>query len=414
MIIDRIKSQRKDLETLPENYRKRTKELVLEPASLITVVIGPRRAGKSTFIINSLKDKKFGYANFDDELLTAVANYDDITGAINQVYDNPELLFFDEIQNLPGWELFVNRLHRQGKKLVITGSNSNLLSGELATHLTGRYIPVNIFPFSFTEYLVENPALLSSQELMNSLMAYLQTGGFPEVVTGKNTSGDYLRILHDSIIFKDIIKRYSLRKFDGLIDLARYLVNNSATEISDNQLAGVLNLSVHTVKRFLNYLENAFLLFRIERFSYKMKERIKYNKKIFVFDTGFITSLSTQYSANLGRYFETLVGIVLKKEALDGTGEVFYYRNAQNEEVDFVIKKGLEVVELIQVSYSIENPKTLEREVRSLIKAGKELNCNNLTLLNSTIIDQRDYTWFGTNGTIRFTRLDQWLLERGG
>jgi len=273
---------------------------------------------------------------------------------------------------------------------------------------------VNIFPFSFTEYLVENPALLSSQELMNSLMAYLQTGGFPEVVTGKNTSGDYLRILHDSIIFKDIIKRYSLRKFDGLIDLARYLVNNSATEISDNQLAGVLNLSVHTVKRFLNYLENAFLLFRIERFSYKMKERIKYNKKIFVFDTGFITSLSTQYSANLGRYFETLVGIVLKKEALDGTGEVFYYRNAQNEEVDFVIKKGLEVVELIQVSYSIENPKTLEREVRSLIKAGKELNCNNLTLLNSTIIDQRDYTWFGTKGTIRFKRLDQWLLERGG
>lgn len=414
MIIDRIKSQKKDLEILPVNYRKRTKELVLEPSSLITVVVGPRRAGKSTFIINSLKDKKFGYANFDDELLTAVENYDDIVGAINQVYDNPEILFFDEIQNLPNWELFVNRLHRQGKKLVITGSNSNLLSGELATHLTGRYIPVNIFPFSFTEYFVENPALLSSQEILNSLLAYLQTGGFPEVVTGKNTSRDYLRILHDSIIFNDIIKRYSLRKFDGLIDLARYLVNNSATEISDNQLAGVLNLSVHTVKRFLSYLENAFLLFRIERFSYKLTERIKYNKKIFVFDTGFITSLSTQYSANFGKYFETLTGIVLKKEALDGTGEVFYYRNAQNEEVDFVIKKGLEVVELIQVSYSVENPKTLDREVRSLIKAGKELKCDKLTLLNSTINDEKDYTWFGTQGTIRFKRLDQWLLERGG
>ncbi len=414
MIVDRIRSQKKDLETLPVGYRKRSKELVLEPYSLITVIIGPRRAGKSTFVINALRQKKAGYANFDDELLTTVQNYDDILAAIDLVYDRPDILFFDEIQNLPRWELFVNRLHRQGRKLVITGSNSNLLSGELATHLTGRYIPVNIFPFSFTEFLTGDPGTLTSHELTNNLTNYLQSGGFPEVVTGNRPAADYLRILHDSIIFKDIIARYSLRKFDGLIDLARYLINNSATEFSDTQLAGVLNLSVHTVKRFFNYLENAFLLFHLERFSYKVKERIRYNKKIFVFDTGFITSLSTQFSANYGKYFETLVGITLKKESLDGKCELFYYKNQQNEEVDFVLQKGLEVSELIQVAYSIENPKTLEREIRSLLKAGKELKCTNLTVLNSTMNGEKEYSWFGTKGTVKFKRLDEWLIERGG
>lgn len=414
MIVDRIRSQKKDLETLPVGYRKRSKELVLEPYSLITVIIGPRRAGKSTFVINALRQKKAGYANFDDELLTTVQNYDDILAAIDLVYDRPDILFFDEIQNLPRWELFVNRLHRQGRKLVITGSNSNLLSGELATHLTGRYIPVNIFPFSFTEFLRNDRAALTQQELSNELMSYLQSGGFPEVVTHSRPTDDYLRILHDSIIFKDIITRYSLRKFDGLIDLARYLINNSATEFSDNQLAGVLNLSVHTIKRFLSYLENAFLLFHLERFSYKVKERIRYNKKIFVFDTGFITSLSTQFSANYGKYFETLVGITLKKESLDGKCELFYYKNQQNEEVDFVLQKGLEVSELIQVAYSIENPKTLEREIRSLLKAGKELKCTNLTVLNSTMNGEKEYSWFGTTGTVKFKRLDEWLIERGG
>ena len=414
MIVDRIRSQKKDLETLPVGYRKRSKELVLEPYSLITVIIGPRRAGKSTFVINALRQKKAGYANFDDELLTTVQNYDDILAAIDLVYDRPDILFFDEIQNLPRWELFVNRLHRQGRKLVITGSNSNLLSGELATHLTGRYIPVNIFPFSFTEFLTGDPGTLTSHELTNNLTNYLQSGGFPEVVTGNRPAADYLRILHDSIIFKDIIARYSLRKFDGLIDLARYLINNSATEFSDTQLAGVLNLSVHTVKRFFNYLENAFLLFHLERFSYKVKERIRYNKKIFVFDTGFITSLSTHFSANYGKYFETLVGITLKKESLDGKCELFYYKNQQNEEVDFVLQKGLEVSELIQVAYSIENPKTLEREIRSLLKAGKELKCTNLTVLNSTMNGEKEYSWFGTKGTVKFKRLDEWLIERGG
>lgn len=414
MIVERIRSQKKDLESLPVDYRKRTKVLVLEPWSLITVIIGPRRAGKSTFVINALKDMKPGYANFDDELLTAVSNYDDIVGAIDQVYNKPDILFFDEIQNLPKWELFVNRLHRQGRKLVITGSNSNLLSGELATHLTGRYIPVNIFPFSFTEYLRTDRVTLTPQELSNELMNYLESGGFPEVVTGNRPAGDYLRVLHDSIIFKDIITRYSLRKFDGLIDLARYLINNSATEFSDNQLATVLNLSVHTIKRFFSYLENAFLLFHLERFSYKVKERIRYNKKIFVFDTGFITSLSTQFTANYGKYFETLVGITLKKESLDGKCEIFYYKNQQNEEVDFVVRKGLEVSELIQVSYSVENPKTLEREIRALLKAGKDLKCDNLTILNSSVTDEREHSWFGTTGKIKFKRLDDWLLERGG
>lgn len=413
-ILERIRSQKKDLETLPVDYRVRSKKLILDESSLIMVIIGPRRAGKSTFVIEALKDQKPGYANFDDELLTTVENYDEIIAAIDQVYGDPRILFFDEIQNLPKWELFVNRLQRQGRKLVITGSNSNLLSGELATHLTGRYLPVNIFPFSFTEFLTVDPASTSTATLQNELMKYLQSGGFPEVVTGKHLTGDYLRVLHDAIIFKDIVRRYSLRKFDGLTELAKYLVNNSATEFSDSQLSSVLNLSVHTIKRYFGYLENAFLFFHLDRFSFKIKERPRYNKKIYVYDTGFMSTLSTQFSPNFGKYFETAVGIALRKESLDGKCELYYYKSQQNEEVDFVVQTGLDITELIQVAYSTENPKTLEREIRSLLKAKKELKCDNLFLINSSISEEREYSWYGITATVKFIRLDQWLLQRGG
>lgn len=414
VISERIRSQKKDLETLPVDYRVRTKKLILDQSSLITVITGPRRAGKSTFVIEGLKDLRPGYANFDDELLTTVDNYDEIISAIDQVYSSPGILFFDEIQNLPKWELFVNRLQRQGRKLVITGSNSNLLSGELATHLTGRYIPVNIFPFSFTEFLTVDPNSTSIGTIQNELMKYLQSGGFPEVVTGKQLAGDYLRVLHDAIIFKDIVRRYSLRKFDGLTELAKYLVNNSATEFSDTQLSSILNLSVHTIKKYFTYLENAFLFFHLDRFSFKVRERLRYNRKIYVFDTGFMSSLSTQFSPNYGKYFETVVAIALRKEALDGKCEVFFYRNSQNEEVDFVVQTGLEITDLIQVAYSTDNPKTLEREIRSLLKAKKELKCENLTLINSSLSEVREYSWFGITAKVNFIRLDEWLLNRGG
>ena len=155
MVKEILLAQKQELDKkLKELYVERTANLKKLESPIIKVIIGPRRAGKSFFALHFLNKKgNFGYVNFDDEKLVEVENYDSILEAMNTVYNNPQFILFDEIQNLPKWELFANRLQRQGYKLIITGSNSNLLSKELATHLTGRHLLTNIFPFSFKEYL---------------------------------------------------------------------------------------------------------------------------------------------------------------------------------------------------------------------------------------------------------------------
>ena len=178
---------------------------------LIKIVIGPRRAGKSFFSLHMLNKKnKFGYINFDDEKLTKVEDYNELISSVNSVYENPKILFLDEIQNLPKWELFVNRLQRQGFNLVVTGSNSRLLSKELATHLTGRHLQIVVFPFSFREYLHFGKKDLITPEIKEKLDEYLVYGGYPEPLIKKINYKDYLSTLFNSTIFKDIIKRYKI------------------------------------------------------------------------------------------------------------------------------------------------------------------------------------------------------------
>jgi len=187
--------------------------------TLIKVIMGPRRAGKSIFAIQMLKGVDFAYVNFDDERLADTDDFDELLKSIIEVYGETGYLLFDEIQNVKGWELFVNRLHRRGKNLIVTGSNSKLLSRELATHLTGRYIPFQVLPFSFPEFLLarnfdlDDTLNLKERQglLLRNLSDYLSTGGYPEVVTGNLDGKHYLATLFDSILFKDIVKRYNVR-----------------------------------------------------------------------------------------------------------------------------------------------------------------------------------------------------------
>src|SRR3989344_5242020 len=203
-----ITLQKREIETkLKEKYIERNQDLKLTN-DLIKVIVGPRRAGKSFFAIHFLnKQGKFGYVNLDDEKLAEVNNYDEIITAMNSIYDNPKFILFDEIQNLPKWELFANRLQRQGYKLIITGSNSNLLSRELATHLTGRHLLTNIFPFSFKEYLKFEDKELITSEIKEKMAQYLFNGGYPEILAKKVNLREYLSNLFNSILYKDIIKR---------------------------------------------------------------------------------------------------------------------------------------------------------------------------------------------------------------
>lgn len=410
---DILLSQRQELENkLKENYIGRIAATIDVNSPLIKVITGPRRSGKSFFAMHFLHKKlpKFGYLNFDDERILETKDYDDIVGGINAVYNNPKHLLFDEIQNLPKWELFVNRLQRQGLNLIITGSNAKLLSKELATHLTGRHLIINIFPFSFAEYLKTDNRELTTSEITTKLTQYLLTGGYPEPLIKKIDYKEYLSMLINSIIYKDIIKRYKIRAVGGIEDLASYLISNVACETSFNRLSSISKVkSPHTVEKYTGYLEEAYLFFSLRKFSYKIREQITANRKIYAIDNGMIYAKAFQLSANFGMLYENVVACELLKKAYQTDSSIFYYKNAQSEEVDFVIKQGTKVRQLIQVCYDINKPTTNKRELRSLLKAGKELKCNDLVLINSDIEKTETVEWFGIKGKIKFLPLWKWL-----
>lgn len=382
---------------------------------LIRVVVGPRRAGKSFFALHVLgREGGCGYVNFDDERLMGMQDYDDLINALDVVYDHPATLLLDEIQNLERWELFVNRLQRQGRRLLVTGSNSNLLSSELATHLTGRHVLIPLLPFSFAEMLQVAAMELTGSERKIRLESYVRDGGFPEPLFKPLDRDDYLRTLVHAVLYKDIVKRHRIRAVQGMEDLVRYLFSNVAKEFSYQALARVTRCrSVNTAEKYVRYLEEAFLFFSLRRFSYKVREQAAYNKKIYAVDNGLALAMGFRFSEDSGRLYENLVAITLWKRTLKHTCEVFFWKNVQNEEVDFVIKEGTRVTTLIQVCLRTDDPKTLDREMRALLKAGQALNCSQLLLLTEEEERTQPMEWFGIKGNVQFVPLWKWLEQQG-
>lgn len=411
---DAILLQKREIELrLQERYILRDATLPEQDNKLVHVIIGPRRAGKSFFAIHSLREEgPFGYVNFDDEALIGEQTGSEIPPAIESVYGKVSTLLLDEIQNLPKWELFVNRLSRQGYHLYITGSNAHLLSKDLATHLTGRHTLTTVLPFSYREYIRMRGGEYTESEYKEYLDQYSETGGFPEpLVTGINRK-EYLARLFDAVIFKDIIRRYNIRAHQGLSDLAAYLCSHSATEYSVHRLTTVTGVkSDHTVRKYLGYLDEAFLFFSIPRFSYKVREQVSSHKKIYCIDNGFITAKGFLYSANRGRLYENLVATALKHQELEGSISVFYWKNAGGEEVDFVIREGRRVSALIQVCVDAGDPETRQREMKGLLKAGRDLHCDRLILLTGDEDGEEEFSWFGMNGVIQLVSLWKWLLS---
>ncbi|MFH2106450.1 MAG: ATP-binding protein [Candidatus Micrarchaeota archaeon] len=414
MIRDILLIQKRELEKrLAETYVKRDAIMKNVASGLITVIIGPRRAGKSFFCIHVLNSLgKFGYANFDDEKLVETENYDEILDSILSLYNNPEYILLDEVQNLDKWELFVNRLQRQGQKLIITGSNSHLLSKELATHLTGRHQLVSIFPFSFKEFLMFENKELTENETREKLRNYLLYGGYPEPLIKKLDYKDYLSTLFTSIVYKDIVKRFKLRSPQAIEDLSVYLISNVSKEFSYNSLSKVSGCkSVHTVEKYLSYLEEAFIFFRLDRFSFKVKEQLASNKKIYCTDTGFIHAKAFRVSEDMGKLYENAVAIELKKREISENVKIYYWKNAQQEEVDFIVREGLRVIRLIQVCYDLAETRTKERETRALLKASQELKCTNLFVITEKYEAEKEIEWFGIKGKIRYVPLWKFLLN---
>ena len=375
-----------------KDYQQRveiTDSATLLASSLIKLITGPRRAGKSVLALQILQGKNYAYLNFDDNSLLTHFDEDAVMKALSEVYPRYEYLLLDEIQNLDGWDKWVTTLYRRGVNLIITGSNANLLSSEMATLLTGRYVETFILPFSMEETLRfckvdTNPSLTEEQAALSLAMEdYMKNGGYPEIIHSRELEQVYLGSLFDSIILKDVAKRHKIRKTTELYDLADYLISNYGNPMSYTGIATDLNLgSVTTVKNFCKYLEEPYLFWFLPRFDRKLKEMKKADRKVYVVDTGFVSVRSLELSANSGKQLENMVFVELLRRGFNiSKKELFYYHTANGKEIDFVTKKGTSVGELIQVSYDITRPKTRKRELDALIIASDELNCNNLTLI---------------------------------
>ena len=355
---------------------------------LIKLITGPRRAGKSVFALLMLKGRNFAYLNFDDKQLLDRWDEELVEKALDEVYPNHDYILLDEVQNLKGWDLWVSKLYRNGKNLVITGSNANMLSSEMATVLTGRYLQIEMLPFSLTEVMAASGIDISDikreQQAEASLIAddYLRNGGFPETVLARGITKNYLSTLFDSILLKDVAQRHHIRKTSDLYGLATYLLSNFCNPFSANSLAEELGIaSVTTTKKYCDYLNEPYLFFYLPRFNNKLKLMAKADRKTYVVDNGFVQSSAFNLSENLGRLLENQVFVELLRKGYVPGQTMFYYRSRNNREVDFVTRRGATVERLIQVSYSLDSAKTCKREVDALVECGEELNCSNLCIV---------------------------------
>ncbi len=419
-IVSNQKRQKEELLTLA--YIGRTKEPFAKKwldSNLIKVVLGPRRAGKSVFSLVLLKDRPFMYFNFDDEVLSSAGGIvtNELMKELHAAYGQIKTVLFDEIQNLPNWELFVNRLHREGYNLVLTGSNAHLLSKELATHLTGRHMPIEILPFDFKEFLrakkfhIDATYSALPQErgaLLNLMETYLLSGGFPEVVVSNIDHKDYLEVLFDALLFKDVVKRHKVKFSSQIGNLGAHLINNFSTLYTVRKLLEILDLkSASTTEKYIKYLEEAYLIFSLLRYSPKSVQRIKSPRKVYAVDNGFISAKAIQHSPDKGKLMENLVFTELVKRGIKPNRDMFYYKTRNDREVDFLLKKGIGVTELIQVCYEAINSDVEQREIKALCEASDELKVKKLTLL--TWDEKREIKKDGN--VIQLRPLWEWLLQ---
>ena len=422
-----LESQREELERLDiRSLCPRIEEQEIDLNSrLAQVVIGVRRSGKPTLCQKVLIEKHvhFAYVNFDDERLknARTEDLDDVLQMLYEIYGDFTHLFMDEVQNVKDWSLFVNRLLRQQLRLVITGSNANLLSGELATYLTGRYHQIELYPFSFAEVCKMNNIDTASGSVraiglrQHVLSQYIMEGGFPELVTiPENNRHDYLQSLLNAIIDKDICKRYKVRYKKTLSDLANKMLDWFSQEKSYNDVTVELGIqSVHTTKNYIEYLQNAYLLYMLPKFSLKSKEKTM-ARKAYAIDPAFIgehdNALLTE---SYGLRLENVVALELARRMHSDYQQLYYLRKDREYEVDFVVVERNHVQELIQVTYDFSTPsdKLYRREVEGLTRGSVATRCDNLTLI----------VMYGETGTIEHdgkkihvVNAADWLLASKG
>ncbi len=360
----------------PKNFFDRTLASTIESFAddpNIMIITGMRRLGKST--IQRQLQKSDYYLNFDDERLIPfkVEDFQTLLEVFIELFGVQSTFYFDEIQNIEGWERFVRRLYEQGNKIYVTGSNANLLSKELGTHLTGRYIQFETYPLSFKEIVSHHePEILSKTALstkdigimLHHFSNYLKNGGIPEYV--KFEKPEYLRDLFEGILYRDIISRYKVKDEKALRQVVYYLASNIGKEFSHTKLAKTVGLSSpHTVGNYCHYLEQCYLCFFVSRYSHSLKKQMQHNKKCYMIDSALIQKTGFRVSEDRGRLLENIVFLQLKMLGK----EIFFHKD--QKECDFVIREGNQIVEAIQVSVHLSGEELKKREVDGLVEAMK-------------------------------------------
>ena len=403
----------------PQKWVARKEEALFEfETKMAQVVIGVRRSGKSTLCHKVLMERgiRYGYVNLDDDRLADMKTEDlnTVLSCVYQLYgtDIPYLVL-DEIQDVDGWYLFVNRLLRTDLHIFVTGSNAKLLSGELATHLTGRYNEIHLFPFSFSEYCqyhhVDTQGITTKAEAerKRAFMDYIHDGGFPEM-QGLRNKRAYVQSLIEAILRKDIQKRFKIRNIEALRKLAHHLINNACQEINYDEMSELLGIADKTAKKYIDYLSQAFLIQLLTRHSFKSRERVR-NQKAYIVDAGLQGNRDNVLAPeNLGWRLENVVYIELLRRSAQDFLDIYYHKpTPRAKEIDFVVCDQSKTVELIQVAYEIDSVKAYDRETSSLIKASAALSCNRLTLIAFT--QTRDVEIEGK--TIHIISALEWLLN---
>ncbi len=396
-----LSEQQEELEARKNEFlcRRREEILVDLKSNQAQCVIGVRRSGKSTLCYQVLNEAglKYAYADFDDERFAGMQaeQLNDVLEVLYKIYGDFECLFLDEIQNVEGWHLFVNRMLRNKMKVVITGSNAKLLSGELATHLTGRSKEIGLYPFSFAEFcMMKNVDMVHKTTKAEAFRRsafdeFLKQGGFPELIT-IDDDRVYVSGLVDNILKRDIEQRYNISYKAAFENLAHHLMNVAPAIVVMKDLAELFHFkSEHTVKNYVDYLKQAYLLIGVPKYSQKSRVRAV-QEKIYTVDVALMSERPNAFAGdNLGHRLETLVLVELmrrcKMEGLD-----VYYLNERYGECDFVLCKNNKVLQAIQVSYDISDDKTRKREINGLMLASRITGCNDLLLLTDHAYEDFD------------------------
>lgn len=395
----------------------------------IIVLQGVRRSGKSTLLINEMKrlvaagcdTRDILYVNFEDPRFINHLDLD-LMDLIKETYlefmapKNKPYFFFDEVQNIPAWEKWVLKVYAtKSAHLYATGSSSALLSREIGTVLSGRYLDVVVYPLSFQEFLkfsglsitTKADQLSRKTDINRAFRKFTDQGGFPKLVelNDEESQLDLLKNYFDSILLRDIVARHKLTSYRTLQEMATFLMANTSSLSSINKLKNLFGISFDKAKNYCGFLEESYLIFQLHRFSWSVKNQLTNVRKFYTVDTGLANCVSFQLGSRQGQNLENIVFLELARRGL----EIFYYKTSTDREVDFLVKKGTVIQELIQVSYTLADEQTKKREFSALKAAVDELVhgepcCTVLTMDGSEMVE-----WEGL--TIEVVNVIDWLLE---